>query len=634
MPYNFLTRQVGPNAWGNTLSFAQLDGTLLYLSESVESLGATKVNNSATGAFATNDALTTAIAGVVANSVTTSFALSAFTSSYALAVFTGSYATTASNSFRASQTITGSLIASGSTHTLRGTVVVSGSESVTGDLTVGTNAQTSRAVVINRASGGGTAATVTFQDAGSTKYTVGVDTSNNFAIYDTTNAVNVFTATSTLIASNITSRTYRVASGGTTYFEVDDITGTISLNLPVTVTGATKVVGATTITGSLIASGSSHNLVGAVNISGSTSFSGSVVVGSDSYTLPSLVVNGAVGGTAYGLRLQTGGTTRYTVGLDASNNLVFYDNTNASNILTATSTLVASNIAGGRTFRIASGGSNYLDVSSSISAYVPVSVAATTTVTGSFIASASAGHTLTGPTAIIGTTTITGATTATGATKVVGATTVTGSFIASASAGHTLTGPTAIVGATTVTGATNVVGATTVTGSLIASASAGHTIIGDTRVVGVASITGSLGVTGLGTGNYVSLNSEFGSQQVGISLREQGTEMWRLYNENFVFKLYDNANSKTTFATSNAQTTVDATNYIALQIGTVNKAVVQDTTTTVNNNLIVSASQFLTLQPYHPLPTTGVASGSFASSGSNANLKPYFWNGASWTALF
>ena len=502
MPYNFLTRQVGPNAWGNTLSFAQLDGTLLYLSESVESLGATKVNNSATGAFATNDALNTAIAGVVANSVTTSFALSAFTSSYALAVFTGSYATTASNSFKASQTITGSLIASGSTHTLRGTVVVSGSESVTGDLTVGTNAQTSRAVVINRASGGGTAATVTFQDAGSTKYTVGVDTSNNFAIYDTTNAVNVFTATSTLIASNILSRTYRVASGGTTYFEVDDITGTISLNLPATITGATKVVGATTVT-------------------------------------------------------------------------------------------------------------------------------------GSFVASASAGHTLTGPTAIVGATTITGATTATGATKVVGATTVTGSFIASASAGHTLTGPTAIVGATTVTGATNIVGATRVTGSLIASASAGHTLTGPTAITGDTTVTGTPTFSTPTSSPFLIVDATAASS--GMEYRVSTTAYYRAFSndDGTSFNITTANGSFTGLQIAPASyTLLNGLNNTYLAVGGNNKVNVTSTAISMSANLMVSASQVLTLQPYHPLPTTGVASGSFASSGSGADLKPYFWNGASWTALF
>jgi hypothetical protein len=49
---------------------------------------------------------------------------------------------------------------------------------------------------------------------------------------------------------------------------------------------------------------------------------------------------------------------------------------------------------------------------------------------------------------------------------------------------------------------------------------------------------------------------------------------------------------------------------------------------------ITGSSALLTLSPQNPLPTTGVPSASFATSGSGANLKPYFWNGSTWTALF
>jgi cytoskeletal protein CcmA (bactofilin family) len=49
---------------------------------------------------------------------------------------------------------------------------------------------------------------------------------------------------------------------------------------------------------------------------------------------------------------------------------------------------------------------------------------------------------------------------------------------------------------------------------------------------------------------------------------------------------------------------------------------------------ITGSSALLTLSPRNPLPTTGVPSASFATSGSGANLKPYFWNGSTWTALF
>lgn len=48
----------------------------------------------------------------------------------------------------------------------------------------------------------------------------------------------------------------------------------------------------------------------------------------------------------------------------------------------------------------------------------------------------------------------------------------------------------------------------------------------------------------------------------------------------------------------------------------------------------LEVSKIVSLESQHPLPTTGVKSGSFANSGSGEDLKPYFWNGSVWTALF
>jgi len=52
-------------------------------------------------------------------------------------------------------------------------------------------------------------------------------------------------------------------------------------------------------------------------------------------------------------------------------------------------------------------------------------------------------------------------------------------------------------------------------------------------------------------------------------------------------------------------------------------------------NITGSSAQFsniLTLQPLSSLPSSA-PSGSIAASGSGVNLKPYFWNGNSWTSL-
>jgi hypothetical protein len=47
----------------------------------------------------------------------------------------------------------------------------------------------------------------------------------------------------------------------------------------------------------------------------------------------------------------------------------------------------------------------------------------------------------------------------------------------------------------------------------------------------------------------------------------------------------------------------------------------------------VTLNSILTLTPISTTPT-GAPSGSFIVSGSGANMKPYFWNGLTWTALF
>jgi hypothetical protein len=57
-------------------------------------------------------------------------------------------------------------------------------------------------------------------------------------------------------------------------------------------------------------------------------------------------------------------------------------------------------------------------------------------------------------------------------------------------------------------------------------------------------------------------------------------------------------------------------------------------TGSLNTTGSVTINNILTIVPTGSLPTTGIASGSFMTSGSGVNLKPYFWNGATWTPLF
>jgi hypothetical protein len=48
----------------------------------------------------------------------------------------------------------------------------------------------------------------------------------------------------------------------------------------------------------------------------------------------------------------------------------------------------------------------------------------------------------------------------------------------------------------------------------------------------------------------------------------------------------------------------------------------------------LEVSQVISLESLDPLPTTGIKLGSFANSGSGEDIKPYFWNGVTWTPLF
>jgi hypothetical protein len=60
-------------------------------------------------------------------------------------------------------------------------------------------------------------------------------------------------------------------------------------------------------------------------------------------------------------------------------------------------------------------------------------------------------------------------------------------------------------------------------------------------------------------------------------------------------------------------------------VGNVTQATVTTSSVTINS--------VLTLTPRNPLPTSGVPTGSFAVS-SSTPPKPYFWDGASWNALY
>jgi hypothetical protein len=97
-------------------------------------------------------------------------------------------------------------------------------------------------------------------------------------------------------------------------------------------------------------------------------------------------------------------------------------------------------------------------------------------------------------------------------------------------------------------------------------------------------------------------------------------------NNFFVYLSGSNSNNEILIQTGNKGLSVD------------NRLKVVSTGTQITGSLIVSGSgatfyNIITLPALSTLPT-GAASGSIATSGSNGELKPYFYNGSTWTSLF
>jgi hypothetical protein len=173
---------------------------------------------------------------------------------------------TGTNSSVGSMTVTGSLVASGSAHTITGTTTVTGNVN-----TVGTNTTTGSLVA-----------------SGSTHTITGTTT-----VTGTTNIVGTTTVTGSLVAS------------GSTH----------------TITGTTNVNGTTTVTGSLVASGSA-NITGATTIVGTTTVSGSLLVQTSASVDGAIkaginhVVSGAGGKMAVGARNTVSGQYAFSQGID------------------------------------------------------------------------------------------------------------------------------------------------------------------------------------------------------------------------------------------------------------------------------------------------------------------------------
>jgi hypothetical protein len=137
--------------------------------------------------------------------------------------------------------------------------------------------------------------------------------------------------------------------------------------------------------------------------------------------------------------------------------------------------------------------------------------------------------------------------------------------------------------------------------ALVQAYSDNNTAIGYSSLYNITSGTGNIGI-GINSG----YNNTTGDYNVYI-----GNEGYGVSGESNKLKIHSAGSNTTTPLISGDFSTRDLT---------------------INGDLTVSGSQVLTLQPVHPLPSSGVATGSFAVSAS-IPPRPYMWDGSSWYAL-
>jgi hypothetical protein len=137
--------------------------------------------------------------------------------------------------------------------------------------------------------------------------------------------------------------------------------------------------------------------------------------------------------------------------------------------------------------------------------------------------------------------------------------------------------------------------------ALLQAYSDNNTAIGYSSLYNITSGNGNIGI-----GTNSGYNNTTGDYNVYI-----GNEVYGVSGESNKLKIHSAGSNTTTPLISGDFSTRDLT---------------------INGDLTVSGSQVLTLQPVHPLPSSGVATGSFAVSAS-IPPRPYMWDGSSWYAL-
>ena len=178
---------------------------------------------------------------------------------------------------------------------------------------------------------------------------------------------------------------------------------------------------------------------------------------------------------------------------------------------------------------------------------------------------------------------------------------------------------------------------TQITGSLVASGSS-HILSGSVSISGSLVTRGTLGVSG-----SLQLSDGFNMVKIGNNAANIGffdannNPYWDMVGGSTQFVLFDNTIGEYTLqALPGGETILNSDTTLRLKtLGSAGASRVDITTsdTTINNNLVVSASQVLTLQPYHPLPAAASYPGAFAVSASSP-IRPYFSDGTAWNILF
>jgi len=146
----------------------------------------------------------------------------------------------------------------------------------------------------------------------------------------------------------------------------------------------------------------------------------------------------------------------------------------------------------------------------------------------------------------------------------------------------------------------------------------GNTIIGDSALFLASSANNNTAI-----GFYSLYNITTGTGNIGIGVNNGFNNNTGNYNIYLGNEVYGVSNESNKLRIHNSVSNVT------------NPLILGDFSTrdlTINGDLTVSGSQVLTLQPVHPLPSSGIATGSFAVSASTPP-RPYMWDGSSWYAL-